>query len=170
MTVKNASEYIKKHYASKILSTKLVGDDSSDYIPVSIAAQVVADLTKKQKEPREKLLHFPVYIATWQAFYAERHHGQKPLVRENPSEKAALWSIMRQVQASYAEKNLEYTADAASNTFAEILKATRTHKFLKDKLSLHLINKMFNELVTNAIRRNTAPAEYTFDHLQQQEK
>jgi hypothetical protein len=113
-----------------------------------------------------------VYIATWQAFYAELHNGQKPLVAENPSEKAALWGIMRQVQASYAEKNIEYTQELAASTFGEILKATKQHRFLKDKPSLNLINKMFNELVTSAIRSNQTPAEagYTFDHLNPEKK
>ena len=67
----------------------------------------------------------------------------------------SLREIAIQIEALYTQNTeIDYTEQEATAFFNGMLDAATKHKFLKDKVSLHLVNKYFNELVKDAQRKN----------------
>lgn len=181
LTPEIIKDYIKKTYPDKIFNRPsfLLDDPNSVYIPLELLPEIYYQLLGKEKKPAKKKvtgapLYFKEFIDTYNEFYlalAWNTRKLKPTINDNASEKSALWSIMRQIQALATEnmQGQEYSPDIAVSVFKAVLKSAQQHKFIKDKISLHLINKYFNELVASAMKRSNiyteTPDFNNFDHI-----
>jgi hypothetical protein len=172
MTTAQIEKYIKKNLKDKVVTVA-----RQDYIPVQFLMDIYKAIAKEDKPKAPKLLYMKEFIDAYTEFYIGRPSNiQKivPRIMDNPAEKNALWSIMRQIQNTCQEREPEnpefYTAEMATSVFRGILEAGTQHKFLKDKLSLHMVNKYFNDLLSAALKNsnlysgNKKPG-YNFDHI-----
>jgi len=165
-----------KKYIAKNLKDKVLNVARQDYIPVSYLMEIYKAMAKEDKPKAPKILYFKEYLDAYIIFYTELEWNSEkivPRIVDNPSEKNALWSIMRQIQNTCQERGGEntgfYTAEMGTSIFNGILAVAKEHKFLKDKLSLSLVNKYFNELLSAALKNSNLYKQaegYSYDHIQ----
>lgn len=177
LTPEQIKSYVLKKYENQLhkFPSLIPDDEGAITIPLSLLPQIYNELLGIDKKPEKKapLLFMKEYMETFNEWYVNQPWNTqkiKPIVNQSASEKNALWGIMRQIQALFADNKPDhpYTAESSQRLFKAILKAAEQHKFLKDKISLHLISKYLNELIKSAmlqVNYYQASSGYNFDHL-----
>lgn len=174
----NGEELIKKvrkEFPKKLLQTGVIETDDNVFIPLSLLPEVMKLIKKKpKKEPPKHFKEFFVAYSEWYLKQSWNTKGINPQINNNASERNALWNIMGQVEELHNQKVSpdDYTPEKATAMFTALLNAAAKHKFLKDKISLHLVNKYFNELVADVIKvgnlDNPDSDFNNFDHINEQ--
>jgi hypothetical protein len=171
----NGEELIKKvrkQFPSKLLKTGVIDTDDNVFIPLSLLSEVLKLVKKKpKKEAPRYFKEFFVAYSEWYLRQAWNTKGITPQINNNASERNALWNIMGQVEELHNQKAKpeDYTPEKATAMFTALLNAAANHKFLKDKVSLSLTNKYFNELIADVVKsgnlNNTESYFNNFEHI-----
>lgn len=174
----NGEELIKKvrkEFPQKLLKTGVIDTDDNVFVPLSLLSEVLKLIKKKPKKEAPK--YFKEFFIAYSEWYLKQSWNTKainPQINNNASERNALWNIMGQVEELHNQKaqSEDYTPERATAMFTALLNAAAKHKFLKDKVSLHLTNKYFNELVADVIKAgnldNPDSDFNNFDHINDQ--
>lgn len=174
MTNDELIKQVRKKYPHKLIQTGLMDTDDKTCIPLSLIPEILAMAKKKPKKEAPK--YFKEFFVAYGAWYSEQEWNTQhiqPQVNSNPSERNALWAIMKQIEELHSQKGTpeDYTPERATALFTALLQAAARHRFLKDKISLHLVAKFFNDLVADAMKAanfdNPESGFNTFEHEEQ---